>query len=110
MLLRLHNAGRTVLDIDWANHPTCAAPPATPTLPVNRCPPPAGGPPPLPPHEAPPLPEEEPDAKRARLDTFVLTPEEEFADAHPGQAKASWGAGVQGHGVSGQLAGAVRCM
>ncbi|KAI7845146.1 hypothetical protein COHA_001191 [Chlorella ohadii] len=47
----------------------------------------ARGPPPLPPHEAPPLPEEEPDAKRARLDTFVLTPEEEFADAHPGQAK-----------------------
>ncbi len=65
----------------------------------------AGGPPPLPPHEAPPLPEEEPDAKRARLDTFVLTPEEEFADAHPGQAKVSGGWGVEsvGCGCRGRL-------
>jgi hypothetical protein len=43
-------------------------------------------PPPLPPREAPPLPEE-PDAKRPRTDTFVLTAEEEFADQHPGQQK-----------------------
>jgi splicing factor 3A subunit 1 len=47
---------------------------------------PYGMPPPLPPREAPPLPEE-PDAKRPRTDTFVLTAEEEFADQHPGQQK-----------------------
>lgn len=44
-------------------------------------------PPPLPPHEAP-LPEEEPDAKRPRTDTFVLQAEEEFADERPGVAQA----------------------
>ncbi len=37
----------------------------------------------MPPRE-PPLPDGEPEAKRLRTDTFVLAPEEEFADAHPG--------------------------
>ncbi|PRW57503.1 putative splicing factor 3A subunit 1 isoform A [Chlorella sorokiniana] len=71
--------------------PPSLGPRAVPTAPGSGAPPlppmPFGGAPPLPPHEAPPLPDEEPDAKRARLDTFVLTLEEEFADAHPGQAK-----------------------
>jgi hypothetical protein len=48
----------------------------------------AGAAPPLP-RDAPPLPEE-PEAKRQRTE-FVLTPEEEYADAHPGQQKVGRG-------------------
>lgn len=59
--------------------PPMGGPPPLPPMPH-------GGPPPLPPRDAPPLPEE-PEPKRARTDTFVLTDEEEFADAHPGTQK-----------------------
>ena len=45
-------------------------------------PPPPGGPP----GSLPPPPPGEPEAKRTRTD-FVLQPEEEFLDAHPGQSK-----------------------
>lgn len=43
----------------------------------------------LPPRGPPQPPDGEPDSKRLRTDTFVLQDEEEFLDAHPGQAKVS---------------------
>ena len=63
-------------------------PPGAPRPPPPSGPPGGGAPPPPSGAALPPPPPSggEPDAKRARTD-FVLQPEEEFLDAHPGQSK-----------------------
>ncbi|BDA49786.1 Splicing factor 3A subunit 1 [Coccomyxa sp. Obi] len=63
-------------------------PPGAPRPPPPSGPPGGAAPPPLSGAALPPPPPSggEPEAKRARTD-FVLQPEEEFLDAHPGQSK-----------------------